>query len=71
LGYEFLARFFVRTTGVLAVTIRLAQVEQVFCSGQTAGSIIFADLTQPNPQFVEVSLDEVRRLNDTVGRIIR
>jgi len=71
LGYEFLARFFVRATGNLAVTIRVVQVEQVFCTSQAGGSVTFADLTQPSPQFVEVSLDQVRQLNGTVERIIR
>jgi hypothetical protein len=71
LGYEFLARFFVRATGALAVTIRLTDVEQVFCNSQAGGTITFADLKQDNPQFVEVSLDRVRQLNRTVSRMIR
>ena len=45
LGYEFLTRFFVRSTGSLAVTIRLSEVERVFCPGLTAGEIVFADLS--------------------------
>jgi hypothetical protein len=71
LGVEFLARFFVRATGNLAVTIRLNEVEQVFCTSQAGGQIIFADLTQSNPQFTVVSLAQVQQLNPTVGRIIR
>ena len=43
LGYEFLTRFFVRSTGNLAVTIRLAEVEHVFCPGLVPGEIVFAD----------------------------
>ncbi len=71
LGYEFLARFFVRATGALAVTIRTVEVEQVFCTSTAGGSVTFADLTQPNPAFVEVSLDQVQHLNSTVRQIIR
>jgi RTX calcium-binding nonapeptide repeat (4 copies) len=71
LGYEFLVRFFVRATGNLAVTIRLAEVEQVFCTSQAGGQITFADLTQADPQFVVVTLEEVEKLNQTVAQIIR
>lgn len=71
LGYEFLARFFVRETGALAVTIRLAEVEQVFCTSEEGGQIIFADLTEDDPEFVEVELEEVEDLNGTVAQIIR
>jgi hypothetical protein len=71
LGYEFLVRFFVRATGALAVTIRLAEVEQVFCTSEAGGQITFADLTQADPEFVDVTLEEVERLNRTVAEIIR
>jgi hypothetical protein len=71
LGYEFLVRFFVRATGALAVTIRLVDVEQVFCTSQAGGQIIFADLRQANPQFEVVSLNRVERLNPLVRNIIR
>lgn len=71
LGYDFLVRFFVRATGGLAVTVRVAEVEQVFCSSTAGGAITFADLTQAAPQFVEVSLDRVRQVNRTVAQIIR
>ena len=70
-NFDFLARFFVRETGDLAVTIRLADVEQVFCTSRAGGQITYADLTQANPQFVTVSRDEVANLNRTVWRIIR
>jgi Ca2+-binding RTX toxin-like protein len=71
LGYEFLIRFFVRATGNLAVTVRTAEVEQMFCTSETGGAITFADLTAANPSFVEVSLDEVAALNPLVRQIIR
>ncbi len=71
LGYEYLVRFFVRSTGALAVTVRLGDAEQVFCTSQTGGAITFADLTQRDPQFVEVTLEQVAALNPTVARIAR
>jgi hypothetical protein len=71
LGYDFLVRFFVRSTGALAVTIRLEGTEQVFCTSRAGGAITYANLTQANPQFVEVSLDQVRDLNPDVRWIIR
>jgi hypothetical protein len=71
LGYDFLVRFFERSTGNLLVTIRVATTEQVFCTSQAGGEVTFADLTQTNPQFVEVSLNTVRALNRDVGQIVR
>jgi hypothetical protein len=71
LNYDFLVRFFVRSSGALAVTIRLEDTEQVFCTSEEGGAITFADLTENNPAFEEVSLLEVRDLNGDVRRIIR
>ncbi|MEO0974654.1 MAG: hypothetical protein AAFX85_16315, partial [Pseudomonadota bacterium] len=71
LGFDFLVRFFVRATGSLAVTIRLADVEQVFCTSEAGGEIIYADLTAPQPEFVVISLTEVAELNRIVGNIVR
>jgi hypothetical protein len=70
-GFEWLVRFFVRSSGALAVTIRLTDVEQVFCTSQAGGQITYADLTQANPAFVEVPLDQVPGLNYIVGLVIR
>ena len=71
LGYQFLVRFFVRQTRALAVTIRLAEVEQVFCTNEAGGKITYADLTQEHPRFVEVTLEQVKHLNRDVARLIR
>ncbi len=71
LGYEFLVRFFARATGNLAVTVRTAEVEQVFCTSEAGGAITFADLTDLTPEFVEVSLEEAAEQNRLVGRMIR
>jgi hypothetical protein len=71
LGYDFLVRFFVRATGNLAVTLRTSDVEQVFCTSQAGGAITYANLRDYDPHFVEVSLDQVKDLNRTVGQIAR
>jgi hypothetical protein len=70
-GYEFLVRFFARATGNLLVTVRTHDVEQVFCTSEAGGAITFADLTRPDPAFVEVSLADVRGLNPVVAESIR
>jgi hypothetical protein len=71
LGYEFLVRFVGRANGNVAVTLRLVDVEQVFCTSEAGGAIVYADLTSTNPQFVEVSLDQVAWLNPLAARIMR
>ena len=70
-GYEFFARFFSRATGALLVTVRLNEVEQMFCTSQAGGQITYADLTQATPQLTVISLGDAMALNSTVGRIIR
>jgi hypothetical protein len=71
LGYDYLVRFFVRATGALAVTVRLVDLEQVFCTSQAGGAVTFADLRSEQAVFGEVSLEYVRELNRTVSEIIR
>jgi len=68
--YQHLVRF-LGVAGNLIVTVRVRGVEQVFCSGQGGGAITFADLTVPYPSFVVVSHQEVVRLNQLVGQMIR
>ncbi len=70
-GYQFLVRFFLRATGKLAVTVRTLDVEQVYCTSEQGGEITFADLTAAKPDFNVVDLDAVKKLNATVGKIIR
>ena len=70
-GYQFLIRFFIRATGKLAVTIRTLDVEQVYCTSQAGGEITFADLTVAKPDCTVDALDAVKKLNPTVGKIIR
>lgn len=71
LGYDFLVRFVLRATGALAVTVRASEVEQVFCSSAAGGSITYANLKDPHPQFVDISLSQLKKLNPTVGQIVR
>lgn len=67
-GYDQLIRFR-GLAGNLIVTVRVRDVEQVFCSQD--GGIVVADLTQPSPGFVPVSLEDVRTLNPLVAAMIR
>jgi hypothetical protein len=64
-------RFFSKANGNLLVTVRTRDVEQVFCTAQDAAAVTFADLTKPNPAFVDIALDAVRDDNSDVARIIR
>jgi len=67
-AYDHLIRFR-GPTGNIIVTVRVKDVEQVFCSQN--GGITVADLTQASPGFAAVSLDQVRTLNPLVGAMIR
>lgn len=67
-GYDFLVRFR-GAAGNIIVTVRLKDVEQVFCS--QSNSIAFADLTAASPSFALVSPLQVQQLNSLVGAMIR
>jgi Ca2+-binding RTX toxin-like protein len=68
-GYDHLVRFR-GAAGNIIVTVRVKDVEQVFCSsGQ--GAITFADLTVPSPVFVDVTQAAVQTLNPLVAAMIR
>ncbi len=71
LGFDYLVRFFVRSTGNLAVTVRLKDVEQVFCTSEAGGQITYADLTEDFAEFIEIDPSEVVGLNPAVNQIIR
>ena len=68
-GYDYLVRFR-GGAGNIIVTVRVRDVEQVFCS-QGSGGIAFADLSQSSPGFVAVSQQQVQTLNPLVGTMIR
>lgn len=70
-GYEFLVRFRSAATGNIAATVRVKDVEQVFCTSRSGGSIAFSDLTVATPDFAVVTLPEVQFLNPLVGAMIR
>ena len=69
-GYDFLIRFR-GPAGNIIVTVRVAEVEQVFCSSKDGAGIAFADLTAPSPAFVDVLQSEVETLNRLVAAMIR
>lgn len=70
-GYQHLVRFRSTATGNIIVTVRVKDVEQIFCTSQSGASIAFADLTESSPAFGAVSLSEVQALNPLVGAMIR
>ena len=70
-AFQFLVRFRSAATGNIAATVRVKDVEQVFCTNQGGGSIAFADLTASEPGFGVVSLPQVVTLNPLVGAMIR
>jgi hypothetical protein len=70
-GYRHLVRFRSAATNNIIVTVRVTEVEQVFCTSPGGGAIAFADLTDQAPAFVTVSQQEVGALNSLVGAMIR
>jgi hypothetical protein len=69
-GYDFLVRFR-GPAGNIIVTVRVSEVEQIFCSSQLGPGIAFADLTLPSPAFVDVSEAQVEMINPLVAAMIR
>jgi len=67
-GYDYLVRFR-GAAGNIIVTVRVRDVEQLFCSQD--GGVAVADLSQPSPEFVGVSHQEVEALNPLVGAMVR
>ncbi len=70
-SYQFLVRFRSTATSNIIVTVRVKDVEQVFCTGQSGASIAFADLTVPSPAFGVVAQSDIETLNPLVGAMIR
>ena len=70
-GYQCLVRFRSAATRNIIVTVRVTDVEQIFCTSQSGASIAFADLTVPSPAFGVVTQQEVDTLNPLVGAMIR
>jgi hypothetical protein len=69
--FDYLVRFRSKATNAIIVTVRVKDVEQIFCTSQNSASIAFADLTASSPAFVDVVQPEVARLNRIVGAMIR
>ena len=70
-AYDFLVRFRSKATSAIIVTVRVKDVEQVFCTNQSNAAIAFADLTAASPAFVAVTPLEVENLNRIVAVMIR
>jgi len=70
-GYRDVVRFRSAATSNIIVTVRVKDVEQIFCTGQSGASIAFADLTLPSPAFRVVPQAEVETLNSLVAAMIR
>lgn len=70
-GFQYLVRFRSKATNAIIVTVRVKDVEQIFCTSETTASIAVADLTASSPAFVTVTPPEVEALNRIVGAIIR
>lgn len=67
-GFQFVTRFF--ANGNLAVTVRLKDVEQVFCPSPNAHTVLVADLTGHEPTtFVERPIRDFRYT--LIGKIIQ
>ncbi len=69
--FDYLVRFRSKATNAIIVTVRVKDVEQIFCTSQNSASIAVADLTAPSPVFVDVTQPEVAILNRIVGAMIR
>jgi hypothetical protein len=69
-AYDYLVRFR-GPAGNIIVTVRVRDVEQVFCPSEQGAGIAFADLTLPSPAFVDVSRQDVGTLNPLVAAMIR
>jgi hypothetical protein len=68
--FDYLVRFR-GAAGNIIVTVRVSEVEQVFCPSEGGAGIAFADLTLASPVFLDVSQDEVEILNPLVGAMVR
>jgi hypothetical protein len=69
-GFDYLIRFR-GAAGNIIVTLRVSEVEQVFCPSEESTGIAFADLTVASPTFVDVSDQQVATLNRLVDAMIR
>lgn len=69
-GYDFLVRFRGPANNII-VTVRVRDVEQVFCTSEHGGVIAFADLTSPSPFFADISRPQTETLNPLVAAMIR
>jgi len=69
--FDYLVRFRSKATNAIIVTVRVKDVEQIFCTSQNSASIAVANLAASSPVFVDVTQPEVAILNRIVGAMIR
>jgi len=69
--FDYLVRFRSKATNAIIVTVRVKDVEQIFCTSQNNASIAVANLAASSPVFVDVTQPEVAILNRIVGAMIR
>lgn len=70
-GYEFLVRFVRRMDNVLLVTVRVRDVEQVFCASQAGGGVEWANLADYQGELRPISLQSIASLNPLVASMVR
>jgi len=69
--FDHLVRFRSKATNAIIVTVRVKDVEQIFCTSQNSASIAVANLAASSPVFVDVTQPEAAFLNRIVGAMIR
>ena len=70
-AYNYLVRFRSTATKNIIVTVRVKDVEQVFCAAESGGAIAFADLTAAWPAFYVVATGAIDALNAVVAPMVR
>jgi Ca2+-binding RTX toxin-like protein len=72
-GYDWLVRFIRRTDNVLLVTVRVQNVEQVFCASQAGGGAEWANLAgyAAGDLLRPITLDRIKQVNPLVGAMVR
>ena len=70
-SFDYLVRFRSKATNAIIVTVRVKDVEQIFCTSQNSASIAVANLKTSSPAFIDVTQPEVAILNRIVGAMIR
>jgi hypothetical protein len=73
-GFDWLVRFVRRADNVLLVTVRVKDVEQLFCASRAGGGAEWADLSgyqYSTGELRPVTLERIAELNPLIGAIVR